>query len=150
MSQVHANPDDLREFAARLQACGENIAEEASATSAAFAALGDTWNDAQRAEFDVAKRHDICRRVDRILTEACPYVLLWNADSTRLLYWNRFGVPPTVLSKYGREDGALAYWWYDPDAAEDLADAMATGRSLPRRAPEVRFDEAFAGERPEP
>lgn len=103
----------------------------------------DALIDAQRAEFDVAKRHDICRRVDRILTEACPYVLLWNADSTRLLYWNRFGVPPTVLSKYGREDGALAYWWYDPDAAEDLADAMATGRSLPRRAPEVRFDEAF-------
>ena len=90
------------------------------------------------------------RQIDRILTEACPYVLLWNADSTRLLYWNRFGVPPTVLSKYGREDGALVYWWFDPDAAEDLADAMATGRSLPRRAPEVVFDEAFSPSAPAP
>ncbi len=52
MSQVHANPDEIRNFAARLQACGENISEEISATSAAFAALGDTWNDAKRSEFE--------------------------------------------------------------------------------------------------
>ena len=103
----------------------------------------DALIDAQRAEFDVGKRHEFCRQVDRILAEACPYVLLWNADSTRLLYWNRFGVPPTVLSKYGREDGALSYWWFDPDSDADLADAMATGRSLPRRPADVRFDDVF-------
>ncbi len=103
----------------------------------------DALIDAQRAEFDVATRHEICRQIDRILAESCPYVLLWNADSTRLLYWNRFGVPPTVLSKYGREDGAIAYWWFDPDSDADLADAMATGRSLPARPAEIRFDERF-------
>ena len=103
----------------------------------------DELIDAQRAEFDVGKRHEICRQIDRILAEACPYVLLWNADSTRLLYWNRFGIPRTVLSKYGREEGAISYWWFDPDSDADLADAMATGRSLPRRKPEVRFDEEF-------
>ena len=103
----------------------------------------DELIDAQRAEFDVAKRHEICRQIDAILAEACPYVLLWNADSTRLLYWNRFGVPRTVLSKYGHEDGAISYWWFDPDSDADLADAMATGRSLPRRPPEVRFDDVF-------
>ena len=52
MSQVHANPDEIRNFAARLMACGENISEEIADTSAAFAALGDTWNDAKRAEFE--------------------------------------------------------------------------------------------------
>ena len=54
MSQVHANPDEIRSFAARLQACGDNISEEISDTSAAFAALGDTWNDAKRSEFEDA------------------------------------------------------------------------------------------------
>lgn len=105
----------------------------------------DALIEAQKTEFDVERRHAICREIDAILAEACPYILLWNADSTRLLYWNRFGVPPTVLTKYGREDAALVYWWYDPDSDADLADAMATGRSLPRRPPDVRFDEAFAG-----
>ena len=54
MSQVHANPDEIRNFAARLQACGDSISEEISDTSAAFAALGDTWNDAKRSEFEDA------------------------------------------------------------------------------------------------
>ncbi len=134
---LYKDPESLWSSAEAARPSGNNITGFADPRV-------DALIDAQRAEFDVAKRHEICRQVDRILTEACPYVLLWNADSTRLLYWNRFGVPPTVLSKFGREDGALVYWWYDPDAAEDLADAMATGRSLPRRAPEVVFDEAFS------
>ena len=54
MSQVHANPDEIRDFAARLRSCGGNISEEISDTTAAFAALGDTWNDAKRAEFEDA------------------------------------------------------------------------------------------------
>lgn len=76
MSQVHANPEELREFAARLQACGENIAEEADATTAAFAALGDTWNDAKRAEFEDA--FEELRECVRRFTDACdehvPYL----------------------------------------------------------------------------
>ena len=54
MSQVHANPDEIRDFAAQLRSCGDNISEEIAAASAAFAALGDTWNDAKRTEFEDA------------------------------------------------------------------------------------------------
>lgn len=54
MSQVHASSDEIRDFAARLQACNENITEELSATTAALAALGDTWNDAKSREFEDA------------------------------------------------------------------------------------------------
>lgn len=77
MSQVHANPDDLRDFANRLQACGETIGEEINATSTAFAALGDTWNDAKRAEFE--ETFNELRECIRRFTEACddqvPYLL---------------------------------------------------------------------------
>ena len=52
MSQVHADPDALREVASRLAACEENIGEELSSISAAFAALGDSWNDSKRVEFE--------------------------------------------------------------------------------------------------
>ncbi|MBP7831048.1 MAG: ABC transporter substrate-binding protein [Kiritimatiellae bacterium] len=97
----------------------------------------------QRENFDIAERHDICRRIDRLLTAEVPYILLWNINYTRLLYWNKFGAPPTVLGKYGDERAAYWYWWYDEDAAAELKDAMQDGLPLPRKPAEVRFDEAF-------
>ena len=73
MSQVHANPDDLRSFASRLQACGEAIEEEATATSAAFAALGDTWNDAKRVEFE-EDFEELCECIRRFTTACDEHV----------------------------------------------------------------------------
>ncbi len=77
MSQVYANPDDIRDFAARLQACEENIAEEISSTSAAFATLGDTWNDAKRAEFEesFAELKECIRRFSAACDEQVPHLI---------------------------------------------------------------------------
>ena len=77
MSQVHANPDDIRDFATRLQACSDNISDEISATSAAFASLGDTWNDAKRAEFEDAfeeLRACIQRFSESVCEEQVPHL----------------------------------------------------------------------------
>ena len=63
----------------------------------------DALIEQQKAIFDVQERHRICRRIDAILTAQVPYVLLWNINETRLLYWNKFGTPPAVLGKYSRE-----------------------------------------------
>ena len=93
----------------------------------------DALIDAQRAEFDVAKRHEIVRNIDALLAQDVPYVLLWYKQGTRLLWWNKFGVPGAPLGKHGDERSAHAYWWYDPDAAADLAHARKTGRALPAR-----------------
>ena len=60
----------------------------------------------QKSIFDLDRRNDICRRIDHIATARFPYVLLWNLNYTRLLYWNKFGTPRTVLSKYGDESSA--------------------------------------------
>lgn len=103
----------------------------------------DALIEKQKTIFDVDKRNEICRRIDYIVTSQCPYVLLWNINYVRLLYWNKFGTPPTVLSKYDNEDSAYWYWWYDKDSAEDLKDAMENGRYLPGRKPSVYFDEEF-------
>lgn len=99
----------------------------------------DALIDAQRAEFDVQKRHDLVRKIDAVLARDIPYILLWNLDYTRLLWWNKFGVPDAPLGKYGDERSAHATWWYDPAAAADLAHAMKTGRALPARPVRVIY-----------
>lgn len=104
----------------------------------------DALIEKQKAIFDVAARHAICRDVDRIVAKQYPYILLWNINYTRLLYWNKFGTPKTVLAKYGSESSAYWYWWSDPDAADDLKDAMKTGRALPAPKADIVFDREFA------
>ena len=96
-----------------------------------------------RTEFDVNKRHAVIREIDAILTSDIPYILLWNLDYRRLLYWNRFGVPGAVLPRYSGEAGAYSYWWYDEDSAADLEYAREAGLALPGRDPVILFDEVF-------
>ncbi len=104
----------------------------------------------QKTLFDVAKRNSLYREMDRIIFEAYPYALLWNIDYIRLLYWNKFGTPDTVLSKYGGENSALWYWWSDPDASDALSDAVAMDLPLPPREMNIHFDEIFSGQGTEP
>lgn len=103
----------------------------------------DEWIEAQRTEFDLDRRNAILRQIDAILVEEFPYILLWNINYTRLLYWNKFGMPPTILGRYGDERAAYSLWWYDEDAAADLSDAMSAQRSLPRRPASVSFDDLY-------
>lgn len=100
----------------------------------------DRLIERQKTIFDVTERHAICREIDARVASRCPYALLWNLDFVRLLYWNKFGTPATVLSKFGGEESAYGYWWFDPDSAADLRDAMAAGEFLPGRPPQVDFD----------
>lgn len=103
----------------------------------------DRLIEEQKSIFDVNKRNAIVRKIDRILCDETPYVLLWNVNYTRLLYWNKFGTPKTVLSKFGRESSAYGYWWIDPDAQADLEDAIKNKGALPPKKSTVVFDEVF-------
>ena len=86
---------------------------------------------AEKGMDDAAARLDIYRKIDSLVAAEVPYVLLWQTDSTRLLYWNKFGMPKTVLSPYEREESALAYWWYDEDRAAELDRAIRENGFLP-------------------
>ena len=86
---------------------------------------------------DAEREREILARV----AAAVPYVLLWQTDSTRILYWNKFGTPRTVLSRLGREDSALSHWWYDADRAEELERAARGGTCLPAVPELVDYDE---------
>ncbi len=104
----------------------------------------DRLIDKTRTIFDVQERRKVLREIDQRIYREVPYVLLWNIDYTRLLYWNKFGTPDTVLSKYGDEQSAYAYWWYDYDAAAELEQARDEDLTLAPRPGEVRFDAVFS------
>ncbi|WP_051327235.1 extracellular solute-binding protein [Desulfatibacillum aliphaticivorans] len=103
----------------------------------------DELIEMQKSIFSVEERHEICRKIDQLVYEQCPYVLLWNIDYTRLLYWNKFGTPDTVLTKYGDDSSAESYWWLDPYSVADLKDAMEQKLPLPPKPLSVVFDEVF-------
>jgi microcin C transport system substrate-binding protein len=103
----------------------------------------DALIEQQKAIFDLQARNRICREIDARIAAQVPYALLWNLDYTRLLYWNKFGVPKTVLDKFNDERAVFAYWWYDADSAAELKGAVASGAALPPRPESVDFDAAF-------
>lgn len=93
--------------------------------------------------FSVEERHEVIREIDRIIYEETPYVLLWNIDYVRLLYWNRFGMPEHMLGKYSDEWSAVDYWWADEFQSDDLKAAMEAGEELPAPPRDVYFDKVF-------
>lgn len=90
--------------------------------------------------FDVKKRNELLKKMDQIIFEAHPYVLNWDFDNHRLVYWNKFGKPKNVLTRYSEFYAALSYWWYDPQKDKALRDAMAAGRALPQEPAVVRVN----------
>lgn len=104
----------------------------------------DALIEKQKVLFDIAERNRILRKIDAILVETIPYILLWNIDATRILYWDKFGMPPQVLSKYGNESSILSYWWFDPDTAAELDAAREFKFDLPPRPREIDFDRTFS------
>lgn len=96
----------------------------------------------QKTEFDLKKRNEILRALDTRLTEIVPYVLMWQCDFHRVLYWNRFGMPKNVYAKFGREDESIpVYWWLSTEKKQKLDAAMAEGKELPLEASEVHYAE---------
>ena len=101
----------------------------------------DQLLELQKTEFDAGKRKEIMKKIDARLMAICPYVLMWQSGDARLLYWNRFGMPKYVLSKYGDENDAFEYWWYDPDKAKALDEARKNNTALPKLPDEVHYQE---------
>ena len=108
----------------------------------------DALIEKQKTLFSITERNAICREIDALVASAVPYVLLWNTDVTRLLYWDTFGMPDTVLSKFGDERSLLGYWWHDADSASELKAALSSGDVLPHRPVLVDFDTVFKTQPP--
>ena len=91
----------------------------------------DSLINLQKTEFDLAKRNEILKALDNRLAEIVPYVLMWQCDHHRILYWNRYGTPEKVFDRFNREDAIPIYWWLDPTKSAALDKAMKAGENLP-------------------
>ena len=97
----------------------------------------DKLIEQQKDIFDVAKRNDIVKKVDQIIYKEYPYVLLWHLANTRLLYWNRFGMPEKPLGKYNGESFAVDYWWLDTNKNAELEKAISENKDLEKKEPNI-------------
>jgi microcin C transport system substrate-binding protein len=95
----------------------------------------------QKTEMSLDKRNEILKKIDKRLNEIIPYVLLWQSDHTRILYWKRFGAPEYVLDKFNREDAITTYWWLDQEKDKELKEAMKNNISLPLEPEKVVYTE---------
>ncbi|MBD3306481.1 hypothetical protein GF348_08895 [candidate division KSB3 bacterium] len=94
--------------------------------------------DAYPAMFEIEQRIAALQELDNLVYEEHPYILSWYAPFTRVLYWNRFGMPESYFAKFGRND-IISHWWYDETKEQALQDAMDDDTSLPVGEVEVRY-----------
>lgn len=95
----------------------------------------------QKTIFDVNKRNALLKKLDTIIYKEYPYVLLWHLNNTRLLYWNKFGMPKNPLGKYGGEGFSIDYWWYDEGKADALNKAMKDNKALEKIPENIKWME---------
>jgi microcin C transport system substrate-binding protein len=101
----------------------------------------DSLIEAQKTVMELDKRNEIMKKIDNRLADIMPYVLMWDQDSKWVLYWNKFGTPKSVYSKYEDEDCITAYWYVDPAKESALDEAKKSGKALPIPPAEVRYSE---------
>jgi microcin C transport system substrate-binding protein len=91
----------------------------------------DALIDQYDQEFDLSKRNDILRQIDGEIFKLHPYFLDWYLPNERMFYWNKFGMPDTVLRKYDEWDDVYTLWWIDPEKDKKLKEARKSGGSMP-------------------
>ena len=81
--------------------------------------------------FDLKERVKLIQQLDGILTNLYHDIFHWTAPSVRLAYWNKFGMPPGVLTRTGDQQSNLSngpgverLWWIDAVKARKLNQAM--------------------------
>ncbi len=80
--------------------------------------------------FDVGERVQAIREIDGLIANDYQYVLLWYGPFSRVLYWNKFGMPEGYLSRTGDYFGAGSgpgipqLWWGDGARQAKLEQAL--------------------------
>jgi microcin C transport system substrate-binding protein len=102
----------------------------------------DELIEKQKTEMSLDKRNNILKSIDKRLNEIIPYVLGWQSDNIRLLYWNRFGTPEFVFDKFNRQDSIPVYWWLEPQKDNALKAAMNNNTTLPDEPKKIVYIES--------
>jgi len=91
-------------------------------------------------EFDQQKRIEIIREIDGIYSEIHPAAWGIARNYQRLMWWDVFGYPEHLVSRYGGDYRSIfAYWWFDPEKVARLEDAKKNNTSLPVGELDIKF-----------
>ena len=86
-------------------------------------------------EFDLQKRISLLREFDGIYTNEHHWILEWSAPFERVVFWNKFGHPPGLISRIGSHYDIPSMWWIDPEKSRQLAEAMRDGSTSMDQGP---------------
>jgi uncharacterized protein YukE len=77
MAQAVGDPDELERFARALQQFVDSLNDAVKGLDGAFAALGDTWQDEKRAQFEEEYRALVqhLRQFDAKASEQIPHLM---------------------------------------------------------------------------
>jgi len=99
-------------------------------------------------EFDQKKRIAMIREIDGLEANAHDYVLFWEPSYIRIAFWNRFGMPPGSLSRFGDYTDPPSLWWIDPAKDAALKQALANNGKLPVGAIDDTYWADYAKQHP--
>ena len=81
--------------------------------------------------FDQNRRIEIIREIDGIYSDVHPTAWSIVRNYQRILYWDKFGFPEWMFTRYiGEYWSIFSYWWIDPEKEVNLEKAMAAGEKL--------------------
>lgn len=93
--------------------------------------------------FDIKERIAALQELDGLVYNEYPYILNWFAPFTRVLYWNKFGMPEFCFTRFGNYDDALMLWWHDAEKDAQLEQAKNAKTALPIGETDVRYWEEY-------
>lgn len=141
------NPEDMWRSRLAFEKDNNNVAGYVNGRS-------DYLCDKYDREYDPAKRVAILREIDGMVAAEAPYVLGWANPAQRVLFWNRFGMPPWGTARTGVWSAATnlwVLWWEDADRVAQIEAAKTDGSiAVPQGARENRFWKQWDAAHPTP
>ena len=94
--------------------------------------------------FDQKRRIEIIQEIDGIFNEVHPIAFSIARNYSRMMWWDKFGYPDWMLSRYvGEYWDAFYYWWIDDEKVDRLDDAMQNGKQLPIMPIDMKYWPAY-------
>jgi microcin C transport system substrate-binding protein len=73
--------------------------------------------------YDIPTRAKIIQEVDKTFTDAHHWLFEWTAPYSRVIYWNRYGMPKGTFTRIGDYGDISSLWWIDADKEKALEEA---------------------------
>ncbi len=90
--------------------------------------------------FDQKRRVEIIREIDGIFSDVHPIAFSIARNYSRIMWWDKFGYPDWMFSRYvGEYWDAFYYWWYDETKDTELKNAINNGTSFPLKPMDLKY-----------